>query len=105
MKGKIKNGFLYIERKNSEFKRQYCPFDNTSGAALDDGIFLDKSICGDWCPLFGEPETEDPLHPTLYRGIEVLEGERITSLQICKRQLFFDDFEEERNEKNDTDSA
>jgi len=59
MKGKIdKDGFLWIERKG-EWTKQYCPIVN------DDW-------CGQWCPLFGEPEFIDG-HPRLSLCRKVLE--------------------------------
>jgi hypothetical protein len=38
------SGMLEIERKGKCCKQQYCPFDP------------EGSNCGDWCPLFSEPE-------------------------------------------------
>ena len=101
MKGKIEFGFLYIEREGSEMKSQYCPFDSTP--AVFEGE--DKARCGVWCPLFGEPKTEDQEPPTLYRGVSVSSGPQITSLSLCQKTLYFDDFEDERNEKDSGASA
>jgi hypothetical protein len=39
------SGMLEIERKGKCCK-QYCPFDPSP----------EGSNCGDWCPLFSEPE-------------------------------------------------
>jgi hypothetical protein len=51
-----KNGWLQIKRKK-KLKPQYCPF--TPG---------DEEPCGDWCPLFNEPEQcrEDRPKPEIY---------------------------------------
>ena len=48
MKIKINtNGFLLIKRA-TEFKKQLCPRQKITGTG--------DIKCGDWCPLFGEPE-------------------------------------------------
>ena len=41
------DGILWIERAGV-LKEQFCPFDPGDG---DDKCVM----CGDWCPLFGEP--------------------------------------------------
>jgi hypothetical protein len=47
LRGKIdKSGFLSLERKG-RWHLQYCP--------LQTGRMI-RIPCGDWCPLFGEPE-------------------------------------------------
>ena len=71
MKGKIdEDGNLYIERAG-KMKQQFCPFD--------------VKPCGDWCPLFGEPEAEF--------------GTKSVILHICKdKMLFLDEFTDERDE-------
>lgn len=66
MKGKIgKDGVLHIERAGV-MKLQWCP---QSGGH-----------CGDWCPLFGEPEK----HP------------KYTYLILCHRMIEFAEFTDER---------
>ena len=40
-------GQLHISR-NGVLKPQFCPFDVANEAT--------QAKCGDWCPLFGEPE-------------------------------------------------
>jgi len=48
MKIKISTkGFLLIKR-DREFKQQLCPKQKITGTG--------DIKCGDWCPLFGEPE-------------------------------------------------
>lgn len=44
------NGFLRIERAGN-LKSQFCPFTIGEEARVND--------CGDWCPLFGEPNIAD----------------------------------------------
>ena len=77
MKGKINGfGYLQIERGGSHEipggRLQGCPFGTGSES------------CGDWCPLFGEPEP--------YCGNE----QAIVVLEICKKKLVFDEFVDER---------
>lgn len=49
MNGMIdEKGFLLIERGDI-MKAQICPMTRTDGCAR---------VCGDWCPLFGDPEPE-----------------------------------------------
>jgi hypothetical protein len=73
MKGKIDNrGSLYIER-GGVIKRQFCPY-----AGIPDNV-----DCGDWCPLFGEPE-------------ESIDN-KLFYLDICRETLLvFDSFTDER---------
>jgi hypothetical protein len=50
LQGKIdKLGFFHLERKGM-FRAQYCP--------VQDGKKIGIG-CGEWCPLFGEPEVMD----------------------------------------------
>jgi len=74
MKGKIdEQGFLYIYRKN-DYKIQCCPFDVKIG-----------SICGDWCPLFSEPEK-------IRNGLK-----EYWKIDICNgKSLIFEEFKDER---------
>lgn len=77
MKIKIDDkGRLWIKRAD-KFKEQSCPFNNHPA--------YDKADCGDWCPLFGEPEHNF--------------GERAISgtLQLCKIWLDFETCEDERS--------
>lgn len=72
MKGKItKRGDFYIERPG-KMVVQICPF------ALDE--YRGHTTCGDWCPLFGEPER----HP------------KYTYLILCHRMIEFAEFTDER---------
>jgi hypothetical protein len=49
MKGEISiHGNLFLERAGI-MSKQWCPFSEGDAQAQ----------CGDWCPLFGEPEQED----------------------------------------------
>ncbi len=77
MKGKIDNeGHLYIER-GRRLTEQGCPY--SSGEAF----------CGDWCPLFGEPNV-----------VEFPENETMTCLQTCRNPLYFDEFTDERENQD-----
>lgn len=46
-----RSGFLEIKR-NQEFKPQYCCY-RQAIKTIEDTVYRK---CGDWCPLFGEPE-------------------------------------------------
>ena len=74
MKGKInEKGYLEIKR-TTRYMVQWCPFSNG------------QSMCGDWCPLFGEP---------------VYEKDGRVLLTICQNSWFDfkkDDFTDERGE-------
>ena len=73
MKGKIeRNGYLYIFRPGVGFKYQSCPYD-----AGQHG----PSGCGDWCPLFGEPQGAP---------------DDLRTLRLCHTNLMFDEFTDER---------
>jgi len=70
MKGKIdKCGNLHIMRAG-KMKRQYCPY----------YVITDQEPCGDWCPMFVEPDKET----------------KTTRLEICSGNLFFNDFTDDR---------
>lgn len=72
LNGKItKDGMFSIERNPFEFKKMKCPFAQS------------YTFCGDWCALFGEP---------------TLSQDKIT-LQLCKRTIYLDSFEDERIKK------
>lgn len=62
-----KAGYLYLER-GEKMKLQYCPKqDNEEG-----------SPCGDWCPLFLEPEHENipaQVVLTICEGLEFITKE------------------------------
>ena len=81
MKGKIdNNGWLRIERGSKE-KLQECPFMQRAFEVNDIVI----APCGDWCPLFEEPEPEF--------------GTKSVILRICKDKiLFFDEFTDEKED-------
>jgi len=72
------NGNLRIERAG-QMKVQECPYDMASLSATKG----ENAECGDWCPLFGEPEyTNDSKGATL----------RICHTELCGR--FIDEREE-----------
>ncbi len=83
MKGKIdKLGYLWIERANLyiTMKEQHC---------LE---HPKTTICGHWCPQFGEPEP-------IYAGENITPD--LIEVEICQgRVLQFDEFADER--KNTT---
>jgi len=81
MKGKINNwGFLETYRRPYlAHQRCVCPFNAMNK--------LYK--CGDWCALFGEPE--------LFENEETQKAQ--WWLDLCHRNLIFDEFTDERNQK------
>jgi len=83
MKGKIdKYGALYIERAG-KMKDQLCPYISERGSPI---------ACCDECPLFGEPK------PTMDIGLYGRsEKTGQTTIEICHRDLIFDEFTDERN--------
>lgn len=94
MKGKIdKYGHLYIIRVRAEIG-QFCPFHDND---LDGRLH----VCGDWCPLFGEPyphtERANPTNGLDRRMVET--GQ--TVLMLCQTALIFDEFTDEREVTND----
>ena len=64
-------------------KGQICPFIHP----LDNFELL----CGDWCPLFGEP--------TQYYSDGVVVANGKTLLTLCHKTLVFDEFTDEREQK------
>lgn len=81
MKAKIdKDGFLYIERAGV-MKRQHCPY-------------VDEQICGDWCPLFGEPQIL-----TKHSRISTTSYEtKIPIIVLCNKTLELEELTDERKE-------
>jgi hypothetical protein len=85
MKGKIiSGGYLKILR-GKKYKGQECPFDNIQDATT--------MPCGDWCPLFGEPEENTSLLITK-------DGSRVEHngyiLGLCHKELRFEELKDER---------
>jgi hypothetical protein len=80
MKGKIdNNGWLRIERGGKE-KLQECPFTQKTFQVNDLTI---REPCGDWCPLFDEPEKRP----------------KCTYLILCHRMIEFAEFTDERGKE------
>lgn len=80
MEGKIsKNGILEIKQGNT-FIQTLCPFSNTR-------------LCGDLCPLFGEPIYSTDI---LTHSVEVV-------LELCKSNLYFYKFNNERENSSNAD--
>lgn len=83
MNGKLsEKGILYIERKE----------------VFSPALCMDKNggVCGDYCALFGEPETvEITKSEVLGRGVqeEIIEE---TALSLCRKTLQFANFEDQR---------
>jgi len=84
MKAKInKSGFLEIKRKG-KYKLQFCPFTFSSDFSAE------NRVCGDWCPLFGEPESI-----LLFDSIEG-KTKQVWQLQLCHKTLQFEEIIDER---------
>ncbi|MCP4756363.1 MAG: hypothetical protein GY866_36330 [Proteobacteria bacterium] len=78
MRGRInKDGIIHIQR-GGEMRLQYCPFFSVSSAGIE------PTVCGDWCPLFGDPVETNPEEP-------------YTILDICRKQLVFEELIDERS--------
>jgi len=88
MKGIIdESGNLYIERGGKiGLKLQGCPYQEEEGS------------CGDWCPLFGEPEVSkwmgSPDPDKKGRAADI----RHWNLKICKITIFFEELTDERRQ-------
>ena len=82
MKGEIsKGGYLLIERAGN-MKAQICPL-------FSNNTIVDGMPCGDWCPLFGEPEK-------IKFNIDYI------IIQLCqKAPLYFKQFIDERKDPHD----
>lgn len=67
-------GYLHLERK-CEMKQQLCPQSDND------------AICGDWCPLFGEPYADADAG-----------GQGFYNLSLCNTTLacYIQDFTDER---------
>lgn len=96
MKGMINEaGVLHIERKR----------DNNclSGSLIPARCPFDRTECGDWCPLFGEPYPHtERRYPCDALDLSIrLTGK--TVLSLCHKTLIFDEFTDEREETNDHD--
>ena len=73
MKGRIdENGDLWLMRGGGD-RMQECPHADT------------LVLCGDWCPLFGEPHV-------------MAERPTFTRLVLCRKEWLFKEFKDERGE-------
>lgn len=93
MKGKIdENGFLYIERAGKT-KKTLCPYDG------------ECAPCGDWCPLFSEPEpAKDAVYPDDDSCNYDLVPNGKTWMRLCHgKYLEFDEFTDEREAQDEGD--
>ncbi len=85
MKGRItEQGILGISRRGTE-NIQECPYRSSTE---------DPFPCGDWCPLFGEPRTVVVNYDT---NGEITEYST-TYLRLCRADIQFDEFVDEREE-------
>jgi len=86
MKIKIaENGWLNIERAGT-FKKASCPYSRNSEGD-------NPASCGDWCALFGEPETLSGINKTMARLTKPT-----IILKICKKDFVIEkeNFTDER---------
>ena len=82
-------GYLYIRRAGTN-KAQVCPF-------FTDIPSEPQQYCGDWCPLFEEPEFERTAeYNTRTKENTVLIDSGSTTLKLCKAFLKFTSFVDER---------
>ena len=98
------DGFLHIWR-GGEFKTQVCPHNRmvALGEDWDTNEYIEKfRICGDWCPLFGEPERythcdwgERDRKEGFYERDKVC-------IALCRKNLvvYAEDITDERNAKS-----
>lgn len=86
MKGRIdESGTLWLERGGKE-RAALCPFHVSSYQyPMPGGSGSNRAVCGDWCPLFGEP-----------KPIAVYEAKDQTTLTLCRTMIVFTDFKDER---------
>lgn len=92
MEGKInKDGHLEILR-GENFTSQYCPY-NPYGECSKNCM----TNCGDWCPLFEEPEFEGTAdyNPRTKKTTILINSGNVT-LKLCKAFLKFTSFVDER---------
>ncbi|NLX81331.1 MAG: hypothetical protein GXZ03_07205 [Proteiniphilum sp.] len=94
MKGKIDgNGQLLIKR-GEKYEIQLCPFAHIHMSDEIDGQLM---YCGDWCPLFGEPEYQVNSE-YYYESLEARKNvPKSAKLNLCKKELHFEDFVDERD--------
>lgn len=106
MKGKIdKNGHLWIERAG-EMIRTECPFQNTvwietqkkskCGTLLEINRTLVAPLCGDWCPLFGEP-----IHCATQNNVSGNDEVFNWRLLLCHKTLLLKEFTDERGKESE----
>jgi hypothetical protein len=94
MKGMITStGKLAIERR-SGMRAQGCPMGDHNAHP---GYGYTR--CGDWCPLFGEPQ-QVPVYKMKFMDIVVDDSKPMqTEIELCKRTLTFTEFSDEREGK------
>ena len=83
MKGKIdKNGRLFIERRGT-MKLQTCPF-------------TFENPCGNWCPLFGNPEVSQWMGSPNPDSKDRKLDSKHWNLKLCQCTLFFEELQGDR---------
>ena len=76
MKGYLdRDGSLWLYR-GGDYREQFCPY-----ARADTDI-----NCGDWCPLFKEPE------------LLKQDGTKLWCIKLCHAEWLLDEFEDDRVE-------
>lgn len=81
MEGKIDEAGVLLIKRNGEFKKQICIYDES------------ECNCADWCPQFGEPELAGNILPKK-DGSYHAEQARI---KICiNKNIEFEGFTDER---------
>ena len=99
-------GYLQIKRPRGSIPC-ICPFNHNIYETMITDIrtrVIDPQYCGDWCPLFGEPEPHTvpygllPEKPgsTTYCMADLKKETSQTAIQLCHRTLVFDKFTDER---------
>ena len=67
-----------------------------SGELTPAGCPFNENHCGNWCALFGEPETEHEIEATM-AGVKTNETGN-TRLSICKKDFIFAEFRDNRGD-------
>lgn len=82
-----KNGWLHLDRAG-KMKVQICPYATSHSTLVKN--------CGDWCPLFGEPEQFDTMECVPKAG-RPLNAVRV---KICRGMFsaYLEDFTDERGD-------
>ncbi len=94
MKRKIDDYGQLLIKRGEKYEIQLCPFAHIQLSEEVDGQL---HYCGDWCPLFGEPEYQVDSN-YYYENLEKRKEVPTTAkLKLCKKELHFDYFEDSRD--------